>query len=254
MSRHRFLGAISALLVAGAGTPAMAADPAPPPRAEARRAASAELAELAIRIEKLKREAAAGRPARAELERLLRRAQELAASLDRTGRGAGPAPALRPAGPDPQELRERADALRDRADRMAAALAEVDRRLAEARRQAELERRLEAVGDPGDLFAESSPRRTWAGSPAVDRAPPGGPATPSSTPPSASGPTASPTVPQPLPAQVVAPASGDASAPGPDDSVEVLRRKRAGLSAELDTLRTQARALEAEAEVLDKAR
>jgi hypothetical protein len=132
----------------------------PGARAEqARREAEAELAALAARIEALKREAAGGREAGAELERLLRRAQELAARLEREG----PRPSeAADAGPDAQELRERADALRDAADRLAARVAEIDRLLEASRRQRELAWRLEAVGAAGDLLAESRAGRTRA--------------------------------------------------------------------------------------------
>jgi hypothetical protein len=86
----------------------------------------AELDACARRIETLKARHEAGR----ELERLLRRAQELAAELDR---GAGD-PHTIPAAPSPEELRERADAARDEADRLAAEIDAVDIRIQDARR------------------------------------------------------------------------------------------------------------------------
>jgi hypothetical protein len=91
------------------------------PRAEARRPDEAELAALASRIEALKREVAAGRSTGAELEPLLARAQELAALLEQRERAGGGAPGRRALRPDPQDLREHADALRDRADRLSSA-------------------------------------------------------------------------------------------------------------------------------------
>lgn len=92
--------------------------------------AQAELDACAERIEEMK----ARRERGAELDRLLRRAQELAAELERTG--AEDAPALHPYGPSPEELRERADAVRDEADRLAAEIAAVDVKIQDARRSA----------------------------------------------------------------------------------------------------------------------
>ena len=89
-----------------------------------------ELDTCAERIEELKAQGRAGELERRELERLLRRAQELAAELERT-RQAIPAG---PTAPSPEELRERADAMRDEADRVAAEIAELDVKLGDARR------------------------------------------------------------------------------------------------------------------------
>jgi hypothetical protein len=89
-------------------------------------AARAELDACADRIEALKSRREAGR----ELDRLLRRAQELAAELERT---AAELPAA-PAAPAPEELRERADAARDEADRLSAEIAALDVRINDARR------------------------------------------------------------------------------------------------------------------------
>ncbi|HEY6098834.1 MAG TPA: hypothetical protein VIW03_05365, partial [Anaeromyxobacter sp.] len=89
----------------------------------------------AQRIEELKAQRRAGELARRELERLLVRAQELAAELERTRREAPDAPAA----PSPEELRERADAARDEADRLAAEIAELDVKLGDARRIARAE-------------------------------------------------------------------------------------------------------------------
>jgi DNA repair exonuclease SbcCD ATPase subunit len=94
-----------------------------------------ELDSCAERIEELKAQRRAGELARRELERLLVRAQELAAELERT-RQAMPAA---PTAPSPEELRERADAARDEADRLAAAIAELDVKLGDARRLARAE-------------------------------------------------------------------------------------------------------------------
>lgn len=89
-----------------------------------------ELDSCAERIEELKAQRRAGELERRELERLLVRAQELAAELERT-RQAIPAA---PAAPSPEELHELADAMRDEADRVGAAIAELDVKLGDARR------------------------------------------------------------------------------------------------------------------------
>ena len=233
-----------AALLAGAPSAPVAEGPA-----DARREAAAELARLAPRIEDLKAQAAAGHPAGPELERLLARAQELAAvleRLDRAGARAVPAPAP---GPDAQELRERADALRDRADRLAAELAATERRIAEARRQAELADRLEAVAGPGDLFAESLPRRARAersgGTVDVGGPQPGGsPAVaPAQAIPSA-----------PAPATVQPGGAGAEALPSGGDDLRGLRRHRGELAWEIASLRARAEALQAEARALDAAR
>jgi hypothetical protein len=98
-----------------------------PPATES--SARAELEVCAARIEELKARHEFG----AELHRLLRRAQELAAELERTTAAeAAPRDALE--GPTADELRERADAARDEADRLAAEIAALDVRLEDARR------------------------------------------------------------------------------------------------------------------------
>lgn len=103
--------------------------------ADAPSPARAELDACAERIEELKARRSAGASARRELERLLIRAQELAAELERTRAELPPSPhALAP-----EELRERADAARDEADRLAAEIAELDVKLGDARRLAAAE-------------------------------------------------------------------------------------------------------------------
>ena len=163
MRRRSLLGPLAALLLAGLALATGEPGSRPPSTAGDRRAAAAaELATLARRIEALKRRAARGRSAGVELERLLSRAQELAALLERLDAEKRPGhPAATT--PDPRELRERADALRDRADRLAASLSEIDGRLAEAGRRRELEERLEQLSGPGDLFVESATRGGAAG-------------------------------------------------------------------------------------------
>jgi hypothetical protein len=205
--------------------------------ADERTAAQAELAVLAPRIEQLKREAAGGRGQLGELERLLARAQALAALLERMASQ----PVSRPAatGPDAQELRERADALRDRADKEAAALAKVERRLEELERRAELAERLEALGAASDLFAERATGRGQAGG---NRGSDGAStATPGSTSTSGGGPG--------LRASAE-PGGLGAAAAGEDAGL--LRRSRAELARSLSALRARAEALEAEARAAEQ--
>src|SRR5574341_6904 len=80
--------------------------------------ARAELGRVAARIERLKARKLAGEDVTLELEGLLVRAQELAQEIERARRGGG-VPPVAPPGPSPEELRERADALRDESDRIA---------------------------------------------------------------------------------------------------------------------------------------
>jgi DNA repair exonuclease SbcCD ATPase subunit len=101
-----------------------------PPDAAEGADARAELDACAARIEELKARRRAGQEAERELERLLVRAQELALELQRT-RDALP-PAVAP--PAADELRERADAARDEADRLSAEIAELDVKLGDQRR------------------------------------------------------------------------------------------------------------------------
>jgi hypothetical protein len=91
--------------------------------------ARAELEVCAARIEELKARHELG----AELHRLLRRAQELAAELEQSS-AAEAAPRDELATPTADELRERADAARDEADRLAAEIAALDIRIEDARR------------------------------------------------------------------------------------------------------------------------
>jgi chromosome segregation ATPase len=91
-------------------------------------AAHLELDTCATRIEELKAERRRGQSSRRELERLLVRAQELAEELQRA-RSELP---LAPLAPSPEELRERADASRDHADRLSAAIAELDVKIGDA--------------------------------------------------------------------------------------------------------------------------
>ncbi len=110
----------------------------PAPHVEALRR---ELDAVAGRIEELKAEREDGAPVEGELEALLVRAQELAARIDEA-RPRPAAPAVSPAMDDPDcaladELRDDAMALREEADRLGTAIAEVDAQIREALRGAE---------------------------------------------------------------------------------------------------------------------
>jgi hypothetical protein len=110
-----------------------------------------ELDACAERIEDLKSRRERG----AELDRLLRRAQDLAAELERAAADA-PVGAEAPA---PEELHERADAARDEADRLAAEIAALDVRIQDSRR---------GRGEVGP-GVERAALGTAAGPPADDR-------------------------------------------------------------------------------------
>jgi len=197
-------------------------------------AARRELAEVAARIESLKATRAAVGP---ELERLLVRSQELASEIERM-EGAAPA-RPGPAGPEPQELREQADALRDQADRLGEALRLVEQRLREERRGRELERRLESLSEKGALFDEAAPGRL-----SVPRAGAGAPAVPGTTSPGpGSDQGRSVSV-----AGAFAPSrpTYDALAPGPRDDERALRRKKEEILKGLAVLRERIAGLEAE--------
>lgn len=123
-------------------------------RAEALRG---ELADVAARIERMKAAGVRGGP---EIEALLARSQGLASELeqlDESPRRFRPAPP----GADPQELRERADALRDEVDRLRTALFDVERRLASEGRRRRAGR-LARLEEEGALFSEASPGRIGA--------------------------------------------------------------------------------------------
>lgn len=156
-------------------------------RAEALRG---ELADVAARIERMKAAGVRGGP---EIEALLARSQGLASELEqleKSPRRVRPAPP----GADPQELRERADALRDEVDRLRTALFDVERRLASEGRRRRAGR-LARLEEEGALFSEASPGRIGARSSA---SPTGeGAAGPTGTPgpTTPTGPTAPPTAP-----------------------------------------------------------
>jgi hypothetical protein len=101
-------------------------------------ATRAELDGLASRIEHLKERQLEGENVRRELERLLVRAQELAGRIEASLELDAPLP-IAPV-PSTDELRERADAARDEADRLAAMLHVADMRMAQLRREARVQR------------------------------------------------------------------------------------------------------------------
>lgn len=252
MTRASLRAALVALTLAALAAPGLPRAAA----AEDRAALEAELSRLAPRIEQLKREAAGGRGGGDELTRLLGQAQALADRLERLA--ARPGSALAPAGPDASELRERADALRDRADKEAATLAAVDLRLAELRRRAELGERLEALGAASDLFADGATTRGGLRTVAGDA---GGPSAPGGTP--ATGGTGTGSVagtPGGTNALIVpelrstlSPAAGaapSAAAPTGAEDLKALSRRRAELTRSVEALRAQAAALEAEAKAV----
>jgi hypothetical protein len=123
-----------ALLLASGGPSQAASD-----------AARAELEACAVRIEELKARGETG----AELERLLWRSAELASKLEGARADAGPAASV----PGADELRERADAARDEADRLAAELAAVDVKLQDARRGDDSVQRAAVGGAPSGAEA-----------------------------------------------------------------------------------------------------
>jgi len=90
----------------------------------------AELDVIAGQIQQLKLRQLHGENVRRELERLLVRAQDLAMVIEGELHDDGALPLALP--PSPEELRERADAARDEADRIAAALHALDIRITTA--------------------------------------------------------------------------------------------------------------------------
>lgn len=154
------LGVALSLLLAAAA-PAPAPDPV-----------RAELEQVAARIERLKARKLAGEDVTLELERLLVRAQDLVQRLERARRAEQP-PAPAPPGPSPEELRERADALRDEHDRLTVELRDVDARIEAVRRERRVEAGLESLAQERALFGDPgargiSPKATGPGGEPVD--------------------------------------------------------------------------------------
>src|SRR5512138_2757422 len=120
--------------------------------------ARAELDVVAARIERLKARQLAGEDVTLELERLLVRAQDLVQRIERTRRLDGTPPPVE-AGPTPEELRERADALRDERDRVAEDIRELDARIDAVRRERRVEAGLESLTQERALFGEPGASR-----------------------------------------------------------------------------------------------
>lgn len=131
--------------------------------------ARAELDRVAARIEQLKARKLAGEDVTLELERLLVRAQDLVQRIERARRADG-APTASVAGPPPEELRERADALRDERDRIVGELRELDARIELVRRERRVEAGLESLAQERALFGDPGASRVSPKAPP----PPGG--------------------------------------------------------------------------------
>jgi hypothetical protein len=208
--------ALSLLLAAG---PAAAAPPPDPARAE--------LEEVAARIEQLKARKLAGDDVTPELERLLVRAQDLVQRLERAGRREAPPP-VTDVGLPPEELRERADALRDERDRVAADVRELDARIEAVRRERRVEAGLESLTQERALFGDPGASRV------SPKAPQGG------------GPDGG----LPEPGELLGPRAGEAEEKPQGTALQRLdrlRAERARLVARQAALDAEAAALDAEA-------
>jgi hypothetical protein len=128
--------------------------------------ARAELERIAARIEQLKTRKLAGQDVTLELERLLVRAQDLVQEIERARRREKAPPAAEP-GPPPEELRERADALRDERDRIAGELKELDARIETVRRERRVEAGLESLTQERALFGEPGASRVSPKAPSL---------------------------------------------------------------------------------------
>ena len=194
----------------------------------------AELERVAVRIEQLKARQLAGDDVAAELKRLLVRTEELAERIERTHSGV-PASVVPPPGPAPEELRERADALRDERDRIAVQLRELDARIAEVRRERRVEAGLESLAQESALFGDPGASRV------LPRAGPDG-SPPPTDPPVLFGPST---------------AGAGANEAGRGTALQRLDRLRAErerVSARHAALDVEAAALDAEARALSKLR
>jgi hypothetical protein len=215
---------------------------------DAKAAARAELERVASRIEQLKAEQSAGARIRNELEQLLIRSQELAEEIERLDRAAAPA-TFRSDVPDPDELRERADAMRDDADRLERSLSVLDRLIEEARRGKELQTRLRVLVEESLLFDEpGSARLSRPAAPHSSAAYNGSTASSSSKDPTGSS---ADTARLP-PGADLRGLSAPSAQPGESD--RRLRRKREALTETIAGLRAQAAALDEEARRLDSVR
>jgi hypothetical protein len=281
----RILAGLALLLPAAPGLADLrVADAA---QTDRRQVAERDLQRVAGRIEELKRRQAAGLSVGGELEQLLVRSQELAAEIDRLRRAEGQGGRPLQAGPDPRELREQADLMRDRADRLSETLKAVDERIAGAKRERRLESRMNELADESSLFDEPGPRRIHRersrqslGDPAGMQG--GGGQAPQTTP-EGSGGAPAPGVPTggdpvPAPPPPTAPTSGNTDPatslgarplsgslpargdlrgslqPAAGDSERTLARKRAELLKAMEEARQRARTLDDEARVLEQRR
>jgi len=198
----------------------------------------AELDRVAVRIEQLKARRLAGDDVALELERLLIRAAELAQSIERSRRGE-PIPAVTKAGPAPEELRERADALRDERDRITVQLKELDARIAEVRRERRVEAGLESLAQESALFGDPGASRVSPRAPLPDGTPP--PADPAA------------------PAVIFGPRAAGSGAEesgrgGALQRLDRLRAERARLTARQAALEAAASALDEEARAVSELR
>jgi hypothetical protein len=198
----------------------LAADPAVDP-------ARAELDRVAARIERLKARKLAGEDVAVELERLLVRAQDLVQQIERARRDDRVPPAAEP-GPPPEELRERADALRDERDRIAAELRELDGRIEAVRRERRVEAGLESLTQERALFGDPGASRVST------KATPGTGGDPG----------------LPEPGELLGPRSDGASAEETSQGTALQRLDR--LRAQRARLVARKAALEAEADALDQ--
>jgi septal ring factor EnvC (AmiA/AmiB activator) len=206
----------------------LAADPVVDPE-------RAELDRVAVRIERLKERQRSGDEVGAELERMLLRAEELAQRIERRRRGETPRGAPQ-VGPDPQELRERADALRDERDRVAVRMKDLDEQIAAVRRERRVEAGLESLAQESSLFGDQGAGR------ASPRTGTGGGKDP---------PPVDPTA----PASTFGPRTEGAVTEGPRritalQRLDRLRAERAALAARHAELDAEATALDAQARAL----
>jgi hypothetical protein len=200
-------------------------------------AARAELESVAQRIAALKERRLAGEPVDEELTRLLVRSQELAAAVERSS---PPARSGGTTGLPPEELRERADAARDEADRVVAQIEEIERTLEDVDRERRREAALADLAGDSRLFGDGDlggrrAARTSAGATASD----------------------APAGPSPALSETSRPADrgerprDDAALParGASDEVRSLQAQRAALAERLAALKAEADRLDAAAKV-----
>jgi hypothetical protein len=207
----------------------LAADPVVDP-------ARAELDQVASRIERLKGRRLAGEDVTAELERLLAHAQELAQRIERARRGAA-IPAAGQRGLPPEELRERADALRDESDRIAIRLRELDAQIDVVRRERRVEAGLESLARESALFGDPGATRVAPKAPVAPVTPPDG--------------ETEPTQPEPTRPDVLLGPRNRGAAGGDEGSRGTALQRLDRLRAERAQLASRQAAMDAEADALD---